>query len=268
MKLGVGTYAFMWSIGFPGAEPEQPMRALDLVEKAQSLGVDVIQFGPNLPLERLDPGERAEVLAALQGYGLELEIGTEGLEQNHLLRMLDFCQACGARLLRTVPSLPEDRAADRLDLEAALTPLREAFLASGVRLGLENYLTPAETMAAALDNLGTSHFGVVLDTVNSLAIPEGTREVVRSLAKHTVCLHVKDFVVRREWHRMGFRVEGRPAGRGQLEIPWLLDQLRRCGFAANVILELWVPQQDRLSQTIVLEHEWARQSVQYLRTLF
>jgi sugar phosphate isomerase/epimerase len=123
-------------------------------------------------------------------------------------------------------------------------------------------------MAGALDRLGSSHVGVVLDTVNSLAIPEGTREVVRSLARHTVCLHVKDFVVRREWHRMGFRVEGRPAGRGQLEIPWLLDQLRRCGFAANVILELWVPQQDRLSQTIVLEHEWARQSVQYLRTLF
>jgi len=33
--------------------------------------------------------------------------------------------------------------------------------------------------------------------------------------KYAFSLHVKDFAVSRAWHRMGFLVEGRPAGKGQ-----------------------------------------------------
>ena len=38
MKVGIGSYAFMWSIGFPGAAPEHPMTAIGLLEKAIELG--------------------------------------------------------------------------------------------------------------------------------------------------------------------------------------------------------------------------------------
>ncbi|MHA0110978.1 hypothetical protein ACXYUI_28160, partial [Klebsiella pneumoniae] len=75
----------------------------------------------------------------------------------------------------------------------------------------------------------------------------------------------KDFLVRRVWHRMGFVVEGRPAGKGQMEIEWVLSQLRSAGATPNAILELWPPEQPKLEETIALEHAWARESIQYLR---
>ena len=66
---------------------------------------------------------------------------------------------------------------------------------------------------------------------------------------------------------MGFVLEGRPVGRGQLDVPWLLTQMRRHGREMNAILELWPPLQSTLEETIALEDDWARQSVAYLRTL-
>jgi hypothetical protein len=78
---------------------------------------------------------------------------------------------------------------------------------------------------------------------------------------------VKDFAVRREWHMMGFRVEGRPAGRGQLNVPRLLNLLDSAGARCNAILELWPPEQATLRATIALEQRWVEESITYLRTL-
>jgi hypothetical protein len=66
---------------------------------------------------------------------------------------------------------------------------------------------------------------------------------------------------------MGFVVEGRPAGQGRLDVPWLLERLRAAGRDANAILEQWPPPEATTHQTIAKEKAWARQSVSYLRTL-
>lgn len=267
MKLGIGTYTYMWSIGFPGAEPERPMRAMGLLRKARELGVRVVQYGPNLPLDGLPPAELEEVLAACREWDLELEIGTRGVETAGLLRLLEFTQRCGARLLRTVPEREGGRVPGCGELVELLGSVEPDFRRSGVRLAMENSLMPASEMDAALREVNSEFIGVTLDTVNSLAIPEGTDQVARTLAKWTACLHVKDFAVRREWHMMGFRVEGRPAGEGQLNVPRLLALLRSAGAKCNAILELWPPEQPALRDTIALEQRWAEQSVAYLRTL-
>lgn len=265
MKLGIGTYTYMWAIGFEGARPERPLRALGLVERARALGVEVVQFGPNLALNELPPAELSEVLAACRQYGLELEIGTRGLQPDHLLRMAEFTGACGSKLLRTVPELPGGAVPSAGELAAALNAVEAGFRRADVLLALENSLMPSAAIDEALAAAGSEFFGVTLDTVNSLAIPEGTGEVVGRLAKWTRCLHVKDFVVRREWHFMGFRVEGRPAGQGQLNVPLLLRRLREAGARANAILELWPPPQSSPAGTIALEERWAQESIAYLK---
>lgn len=266
MKLGIGTYTYMWSIGFPGAEPERPMTAIALLDKARELGVRVVQYGPNLPLESLPSDGLNELLAAAAQYGIEIEIGACGLETVRLERMLDFAVRCGSKLLRTAGEY-EGSPAGYASLAAQLRAVEPRFRAAGVRLAIENTVVPAADLEAALREVDSEFIGVTLDTVNSLAIPEGTREVASKLARWTACLHVKDFVARREWHMMGFRIEGRPAGQGQLNIPWLLGLLQASGAACNAILELWPPEQSTLAETIALEHLWAEQSVAYLRSL-
>jgi len=266
VKLGIGTYTYMWSIGFPGAEPETPMRSMELLEEAVKLGVKVVQFGPNLPLFEMPPAEVDEVLCASRQMGLELEIGTRGVGTTHLRRMIDFTVRCRASLLRTVPEA-DGRVPSSGELKELLEAIEPDLRQAGVRLAMENSLMPAAAMRDALRACNSEYLGVTLDTVNSLAIPEGTEEVAEALARWTRCLHVKDFAVTREWHMMGFRVEGKPAGQGQLNVPRLLELLRSAGARCNAILELWPPPQATLSETIALEHRWAEESVAYLRTL-
>lgn len=265
MKLGIGTYTYMWSIGVTGAPPGRPMGAMDLLERAHEMGVQVVQYGPNLALQELPGAELGEVLAAARQWGMELEVGTRGVESAHLRRMLEFTVGCGARLLRTVPEREGGGVPEEEELAGLVGEVEPAFRAARVRLAMENSLMPASALAGALRRVGSEWMGVTLDTVNSLAIAEGSREVVRELAPWTCCLHVKDFAVSREWHMMGFRVEGRPAGQGQLNVPWLLGELRAEGAECNAIVELWPPPQADVEETIAVEQRWARESVEYLR---
>jgi len=265
LKLGIGTYTYMWSIGFPGVEPTHPLDALGLLEKARSLGVRAVQFGPNLPLSGLSPRDLGAVLERARAWGMEIEIGTRGLETDHLRSELELAREAGSTLLRTVPELENGRTATVPEVCDRLRAFAPDLEKAQVRLALENGKIPARELSDALSSLQSPLVGITLDTVNSLAIPEGTEHVVRTLARHALCFHVKDFVVERAWHMMGFLVEGRPAGKGQMNFPWILQQLRAAGSTANAILELWPPPQAELEATIGLEQAWAEESIRYLR---
>ena len=78
-------------------------------------------------------------------------------------------------------------------------------------------------------------------------------------------LHVKDFVIERLDHKMGFQIRGCPAGQGRLEVPVLLRHLSALGRDPNVILELWTPWQGTLTQTMALESAWAQESLAFLK---
>jgi len=82
-----------------------------------------------------------------------------------------------------------------------------------------------------------------------------------------VNLHVKDFVVYRASHRLGFTIEGCPAGQGMLDIPWLLRELRSHDRDLNAILEQWTPPERELEGTIAEGRKWAADSVEYLHQL-
>lgn len=85
------------------------------------------------------------------------------------------------------------------------------------------------------------------------------------LAPYTNCLHLKEFIVQRVWSMMGFTVEGRPAGQGQVDVPWLLDTLKAAGARFNVVIELWPPEQPTLAQTIAMEQAWNEESIAHMR---
>jgi 3-oxoisoapionate decarboxylase len=274
MKLGINTYTYMWSIGFKGpnpsfpdkeARPLQPLRAINLLEKAKSLGVSLLQTGPNLPLENLPEAELTTFIDTAHEWGISLELGTRGVDEFHLQRMVPLAKRMGARLIRTLPEIggKYTTSPDPLVKEVCKSlPLLEA---EGIKLGIENGKMPAKDMADAMEAIGSQQVGVVLDMVNSLAIPEGWKYVTEILAPYSVCVHYKDFNINRAWHMMGFICEGTPAGRGMVETEWLLDQLSVSQHNFNVIIELWPPEQANLEDTIAMEQAWAQESVLYLR---
>ena len=274
MKLGINTYTFMWSIGFQGANPafpdkaarpKFPLTARGLLEKARALGIHLAQTGPNLPLDKLPEAELDDFIHTAKAWNIALELGTRGLDYEHLVRQVALAKRMGARLIRTLPEIGGQYATDARLIPSAVRPILPVLEAEGIRLAIENGRTPAADLRAALDEIGSPHVGVVLDMVNSLAVPEGWKYVTELLAPHTMCMHYKDFTIRREWHMMGFICEGAPSGKGMVEADWLFTTLKASPYDFNVIIELWPPEQPDLEATIALEEQWAAESVQFLR---
>jgi sugar phosphate isomerase/epimerase len=274
MKLGINSYTFMWSIGFQGpnpaypnkaAWPSSPLSAVGLLEKACELGVKVVQTGPNLRLDNLTEAELENFIQTAKSWGIELELGTRGLDYDHLVRQIDLAKRMGATLIRTLPEIEGKYATEGRLIPPVVRRILPVLEREGIKLGIENGKTPAAELSAALDEIGSPWVGVILDMVNSLAVPEGWKEVTRYLAPHTLCVHYKDFTIKRAWHMMGFICEGTPSGKGIVETEWLLDTLKVSPYDFNVMIELWPPEQETLEKTIALEQAWAIESVPYLR---
>ena len=274
MKLGINSYTFMWSIGFMGpnpaypdqeARPTHPMTAMGLLQKARELGLHLVQTGPNLPADKLSEGELDQFIGTAKEWGIELELGTRGLDYDHLEKQIDLAKRMGARLIRTLPEVGGKYATDGKLIPPAARQITTKLEGEGIKLGIENGKTPAAQLRAALDEVDSPNVGVVLDMVNSLAVPEGWKEVTNILAPHVMCVHYKDFTIKRAWHMMGFICEGTPSGRGLVETEWLLGQLKASPHSYNVIIELWPPEQATIDETATLEQAWVLESVSYLR---
>lgn len=268
MQLGISSYTYNWACGVPGFPPPQrPLTPFDLLDKAASLGVRVVQIADNLPLDALDNAALDQLAAQATQLGITLEIGTAGIEHDHLLRYLALAERLGARLLRLV--LHTDTMQPSLDEAAhALSSVLPQFAASGVTIAVENHdRVPAAMLASLIDRLDSPHAGICLDTANSLGCGEDLQTVLAILGPWIVNLHLKDFVVRRLSHKKGFIITGCPAGQGLVHIPRLLDELERLGRDPNMILELWSEPENTIAATIVQEDAWARESIAYLRQL-
>jgi hypothetical protein len=50
MKLGLSSYAYRWSIGFPGHENPCSMSLVEFLEQAIHFGFDGVQICDNLPI--------------------------------------------------------------------------------------------------------------------------------------------------------------------------------------------------------------------------
>jgi sugar phosphate isomerase/epimerase len=237
---------------------------LGLLERAAELGVSVVQFADNLPLHELDHDEIDQLAERATALDIAIEVGARGIAPDHLGRYLALAQRLGSPIVRVVVEQPGERLTPE-SVADILHPQREAFEATGIVLAIENHdhFTVA-VLTALVRQLGSSWVGICLDTVNSFGALEGPRVVVDALGPLTVNLHVKDFVVTRARHAMGFSIEGTPAGQGQLDVPRLLAELRAYGRDFNAILELWTPPESDVEATIAKERRWADQSVAYL----
>jgi len=261
MRLGINSYTYMWSIGFEGAYPRKPLSALDLLAKARELDVQLVQTGPNL---RMGDRELHEFIIQANQSGIELEFGIRGLDLLELKEWISKCRAANARLLRTVPEI-NGQPPTTDQLVKLLNEVVPYLVDYQVKLGLENGRIPCRDLRAVIERINNPQVGIVLDMVNSLAIPEGWKEVTRVLAPYTMCLHYKDFHITRQWHMMGFSCEGQPAGKGQLEPDWLFEVLSQSKYDFNVILELWTPEHNNIEETIRTENSWAKESINFLR---
>lgn len=241
------------------------MTPQSLLHEAYRHDIRLVQIADNMPLHLLSEDELRGLKLTARALGVELEIGTRGTEPAHLLRYLRIAQLLDVGLLRTLITVP--------DLSEAVRQIRQvlpSFAEAGVAIAIENHgLHTTKQLAWLFEEISDPLVGCCLDTVNSFSALDSPREVIGDLMPYLLNLHLKDFDIMRVDHQMGFVVLGTSAGTGRLNIPELLDEVRRLGKdKANAILELWTPYQGTVEKTVRLEQEWMERSLGYLQPMF
>jgi len=267
MRLGISSYTYVWSVGVPGfPQPTRPLTAPQLIDRAAELGVRVVQIADNLPLDRLSSAEIDSLRKLADEHDVSIEVGTCGIEPEHLRTYLKLAERLGSPIVRLVIDTASSHPSE-YEIVTTLRGVLSDFDRAGVTLAIENHdRIPAATLAEIIVRCGSPHLGICLDTANSLACGEDFLTVLCTLHKNAVNLHVKDFQVKRLPHKKGFIVEGCPAGAGLLDIPSLLEEVHDWPRKVSAaILELWPAPEATIEESIAKEEAWARQSIHYLR---
>ncbi len=266
MKLGISSYTYTWSVGVPGKEPPHPWDEIDLLEQAVRLGVEVLQIADNLPMHTF-PEERLKQLKKKADLsGIQLEAGARGMTPEQLDRYLEIAAFLDSPILRFVIDGPgfQPSVEEVIWILRGIVPELEE---KKIRLAIENHdRLKALEFKKIIESTGSEYVRICLDSVNSMGAAEGIDYVTGILAPYTVNLHIKDFIVQRYAHMMGFTIEGRPAGGGHLPLERMLKQLEpEC---RSAVLELWTPPEPAIADTVKKEREWAEISIRYLRQHF
>jgi sugar phosphate isomerase/epimerase len=267
-KIGVGSWTFPWATGTVlDHRPEQALDPDGVVQRAKELGLHVVHFLDNLPLDGCDEATIERAAALAKEHDIEVEIGTRGTKPEHLLRYLDIAKKMGARLLRTMGGW-HGAPASLEEIANNLSKVLPSYGDAGVKIALENYEAYRTSELAALVNrIDNPFLGVCLDLTNSFGALESADEILGNLVPFTISVHVKEFAVERMEFLMGFAFRGKPAGQGLLPLGKMFDALITASRQANVIVEQWPPFQENLAKTMELEINWARQSVEHLAAL-
>ena len=268
MRLGISSYTFTWAVGVPGSFPPDPLSPEGLVDKAVNLGVNLVQIADNLPLEILPDDKITGLYEYACRRGVEIEMGGRGLTAEHARRCLEAAVLLHSPILRMVVDQPgfQPGKNEIIRIIGGLLPELEK---KQIRLALENHdRFKAGIFKDIITAIDSDWVGICLDSVNSMGAGEGFETVSDMLIPYTINLHVKDFIIERVSHKMGFIIEGRPAGTGMLDVMQLAEKLGCHAKCRSAILELWTPPCGNIHETMEREDKWAAESIDYLRKIF
>ncbi len=260
--IGLGTYAFFWQ---HSTRVPNPLSLIGAFERTRELDVELFQICDYAPLLTMSHTELESAAREARTLGLEIELGTKGIERAHLTDFLRLADLFDAKLIRSMLYTPEsrpglDEAAQMLD---AMMP---AFEAAGVTLALETYEQVHTTdLVRLVEGVGSEQLGICLDPANVVAGLELPKEAVERCAALARNVHVKDFAFARQDGWVGFTYSGTPMGEGLHDYPHLLEKVRPTPRGINEIVEHWLPWQGDPETTVRAEIDWTATTLDYLR---
>lgn len=261
MKLGLGSYAFRWSIGIGDQQPDRPMTAEELLDIAHGHGLMVLQYADNMPLDRLTPAEHLALRTRADRYGIALELGTQSFNAEEIGRYIAIGERIGSRILRVALDADDARIPIR-ELAAQIREILPDGRRAGLRFAVENHFNyPSPRLVQLLDTVADETLGVCLDVANSICAGEWPLATVKMLSPYAINFHLKDYRIVPDPYGVGFRVVGTPLGEGRAEIAEILGMLSHCPQDMSAILEHWLPPAKDQASTRQLEFDWLGRTV-------
>ncbi len=266
-ELGISSWSFPWAIGVAsGPQPDEKMTPIQLLEKAKELEVMLVQIADNMPLENLTSTQIQEIKTFAKENNIRIEVGTKGVDPEHLYKMLEISRYLESPILRTIPAI-FGRKIEMIELEENIRDVLSRFQKEGITIVLEN--TEAFVVAEyaeLMDRVNHPNFRMCVDTANAIGRFEGPHYVIDTLSKYCANFHFKDINITRSPSLMGFNIEGTVSGQGNIPLKYALGKLANLGLFTSVIIELWPPLQANFNHTLKLEQQMVEESVLFMKS--
>jgi sugar phosphate isomerase/epimerase len=262
-RIGLSSYAFFWQLS---DQVTTPLSIHDALERTAELGVDLFQICDYAPLEAMSDAELRAVRDTADRLGISLEVGTKGIRPDHLRRFLHIAGILGSPLLRTMFNTPGHIPTTE-EAVAIFKEVLPEFEAAGVKIAVETYeQVPTSRILDVIRGVDSPSLGICSDPANTVAALEMPREVIDAVAPYVLNMHIKDFAFNRKDGWVGFTYSGAPLGEGLLDYGYMVEKIRPHERNINQIVEHWLPWQDTEAETIRLENQWTRHSIEFLRS--
>jgi 3-oxoisoapionate decarboxylase len=265
--LGISTYTFPWAISNAQNNGSYGLEALQLINYAGRNKIAFVQFGDNLPLHELSPPDLEKIKSLAEKKGIKLEAGARRLTLKNLKQYIGIAAYLGSPFLRMVIDDTGYHPTTG-DVVKIINKALPSLQKSNILLAIENHdRFPAAELKKIILKTDPDWVGICLDTSNSLAAGEGINEVLQQLAPYTVNLHIKDILIKRVAHKMGFTIEGAAAGDGMIDILSIIQELKQTGRCKTATLEVWSNPAATIDETIDKEKKMVQKSIQYLKKI-
>lgn len=260
--IGLGSYAFFWR---HSDRAPRPLTLIDELRMTRESGLGVFQICDYAPLLEMSERELRSAKAVADDLGLTIELGTKGIDVDHLTRFAELAALFDARLVRSMV-LPIDRESGLAGVEEELRRILPRYADAGITLALETYeQLPSAELVSLIESIGSPVLGICLDPANNVAALEHPRDVVERCAPYTKNLHIKDFAFTRTGGWVGFTLEGTPLGTGLLDLDHLLTTVDPPGRGITMITEHWLTWRGDYPETARLESEWTDATITTLK---
>ena len=265
MFLGISTYTFPWLTEIKKQNCKPVEVALQLLSVAAAHNIIFMQFGDNLPLHNMQQHELEAIKSFASAHNIKIQAGAKKLSLKNAEQYLSIAAYFQSPFLRMIID-DEDYHPSAEEVIQIINGLLPLLKEKNIKLAIENHdRFRAVTLKNIMEKTSPEFTGVCLDTANSLGAGEGITEVLQILKPYVINLHIKDVLIKRVSHRMGFTVEGVAAGEGIIDIPSIIFQLNETGRCETATLELWLNNCDDAEQTIFTEKQLAEKSIHYLK---
>ncbi|MFJ3485370.1 sugar phosphate isomerase/epimerase family protein [Pseudomonas sp. NPDC090202] len=261
MAIGLSTYSFFWRAS---ERVPHPLDLPAMLQQTAELGAGVFQICDYKGVEALSLSELADLKRMADDLGLTLELGTRGLDTEHLRRYLAMAEILDVRVLRSMFNSNSLKPTPEQAF-ALLNTVMPQFVEQDVKLALETYeQVPTRTVLEVIERIDNPWLGICLDPGNCVAALENPTDVIDMTASRVLNLHVKDFAFSRRDGWVGFTYAGCPMGEGLLDYAYMRDKVRPGHRHINQIIEHWLPWQLDAASTCALEDQWTRHNLNYL----
>lgn len=261
--IGLGSYAFFWQQSEKNPNPLSLEGAFDATAE---LGIHLFQICDYQPLLQMNEAELLRASAAAKNLGLSIELGTKGIEPEHLDRFLRLAKIFDSKLVRSMVYSPTSQPT-LAEAAIYLHAVMPAFEAAGITLALETYeQIETSDLVSLVQSIGSEHLGICLDPANVVARFEKPKDCVEITAPLVKNVHAKDFAFARQDGWVGFTYSGAPMGEGAHDYSHLLQTVKPRQREINEIVEHWLPWQGSIEATINLEKSWTNRAIEYLRS--